>query len=129
MGFQKKKHFKSTREYWIVPFSQTVPLKQNKFRSLKLLVFNSNIKKTHKTKIWIQSITIDCDLWIAIRSGSKSKKVRSRSKIYDRDRTFSDFDRRSKLRSGLSIFLFNVRLLKLCKLFLSMVKMMHKLNI
>ncbi len=52
---------------------------------------------------------------IAIRSGSKSKKVRSRSKIYDRDRTFLDFDRRSKLRSGLSIFLFNVRLLKLCK--------------
>ena len=66
---------------------------------------------------------------IAIRSGSKSKKFRSRSKIYDRNPTFLDFDPQSKLRSGLSIFLFNVRLLKLCKLFLSMVKMMHKLNI
>ena len=94
-AFRKKKHFKSTREYWIVPFSQTVPLKQNKFRSLKLLVFNSNIKKTHKTKIWIQSITIDCDLWIAIRSGSKSKKIGSRSKIFDRNPAFSDFDRQS----------------------------------
>ena len=46
---------------------------------------------------------------IAIRAGSKSKKVRSRSKIYDRDRTFSDFDRRSKLRSGLSIFYLNTQ--------------------
>ena len=46
----------------------------------------------------------------------KSEKVGSRSKIFDRNPAFSDFDRQSKFRSGLSNFLLNVRLLKHCKI-------------
>ena len=69
---------------------------------------------------------------IAIRSESKSIKVWSRSKIFDRNPAFSDFDRQSKFRSGLPIFCIkrpSFKTLQNFNFFFSIVKITYKLNV
>jgi hypothetical protein len=63
-----------------------------------MLIFNSNIKKTLKSKIYEFNLSQSTAIFGSQSVPDRSPKMLDRDqKIFDRNLTFSDFDRKSDL--------------------------------